>query len=198
MGRLRPEKAGESLKDWAELGPHLCIFFPVPLFLPPKHRPLSKWALNSRKIVEGRSFMTIWYLPAFHVSWMRKWGQCAMSAVGDRLLWASSGSYPTFYLTLVPAGLVHTGSSAHPSCCLHLFFPPYLNPAGSLRSGWVQCSVIQQVFIKDLMTTRHRVSLCSQQPQPDTGGVEDTNKTHSIFQLQQPTLCSNFKGKWYL
>ena len=53
--------------------------------------------------------------------------------------------------------------------------------------------MIQQVFIKDLVNTRHRVSLCFQQPQPDTGGVEDTNKTHSIFQLKKKKTHSLFK-----
>ena len=44
------------------------------------------------------------------------------------------------------------------------------------------------------MNTRHHVSLLSQQPQPDTGGIEDTNKTHSILQLKKKnTTHSLFK-----
>lgn len=95
-------------------------------------------------------------------------------------------------LRVLSSLLSHFGSSwaGHWVKCTSLllsfifFFPPYLNPAG-LCSQLSSVQLIQQVFTKDLVNTRHPVSICSQQPQPDTGGVEDTNKTHSIFQLKK-------------
>lgn len=136
-------RQGESFKDLAELGAYLCV---SPLGLCSCHQgiihPLHE--LNSRRRVKSQSFMSTWYL--LELPWAG-WGNEVSAPCLPwvaRLLWASSRSYSTLYLTLIPSGLVHTVSSTHPSYCLHLlFFPAFPNSAGSSRPNWVQCNAIQ-------------------------------------------------------